>query len=464
MKKSEYRLRHQVLLLTLFVLALVFMNVGREGRAAEATFPVTFAPPKQVQGVSARTMTLWTVLPSDMVLGGETDGTGASNANADLRVFLAHFENKSASEISEILGRKPVVLSGNAADDFALSARLARGTYLALDEVTAGKAYRALMLFTVPSQTGEPLQSKLVVDEMPGTGILEKVDEAGEPLAGVGFELYFDVDHPLNETGELKLAPLVETAGSSAAGIAAGVSSTSYQASGKALSLVTDALGHIVVTNLPPGNYVFRETKPLPGYGLVEKDNQITIRAGETTTLRVVNAKGEGGFRFIKVSAGDHNPLAGAQFLLTRREGDQDVRVRVDGADVVLTSGADGRFAVEHLPYGTYALWEVKSPDGYEKLSDPIVFTVGDGTAEKLLMIEDTEVPPENPPVNPPETSTPPPPPSTPPSKPPTTPPSRPPHLPNTGDVLFLMLCLAGGMMMLIGAILVRDEKPKERA
>lgn len=404
MKNNKY-ISH-ILLWGLLTLVLIGWG-ARETTvfAEEVGTSVTFAAPEQVDGVILRRLTLWQMPSDELPAPGEEA----------MRAFLARFDGRTAEEITQMLGRTPTTLAGQVEADFVMQTTLPDGSYFGVDvlEAAGEQMYRAYLLFTVPDEVYLPLKSKFQREEKPGTGVLEKVDASGTPLSGVGFTLFFSADHPLNDTGELKPVPLS--------------SSLAYEEGGEVRELLTDASGHITVTGLPPGGYVFRETHPLPGYYVEQPDHVLEIREQETTTLRVVNTKNSGGFRFLKVSADGNDPLSGARFLLTQKAGEIYTRVQAKGEDVVLNSGTNGRFEISGLPYGTYYLWEVESPEGYEKLAQPVTFTVGDQMSQTVLMIEDT-------PVNQP-------------------------NLPNTGDILFLLLSGAGAVLMLIGALLLRDGK-----
>lgn len=86
--------------------------------------------------------------------------------------------------------------------------------------------------------------------------------------------------------------------------------------------------------------------------------------------------------------------LAGATFELkdsadavikvAKTETENTYRVALDGEGGALesiTTAEGGKFTVYGLGNGTYTLTEKKAPAGYNKLSDPVIFTINDGTA-----------------------------------------------------------------------------------
>ena len=88
-------------------------------------------------------------------------------------------------------------------------------------------------------------------------------------------------------------------------------------------------------------------------------------------------------------------PLAGAEFILSRtnggatqyaqveeKTGATQVTYKITGwtsdepSDATFTTPADGKFLVEGLDAGAYKLTETNPPAGYNKLKDPIAFTI----------------------------------------------------------------------------------------
>lgn len=102
-----------------------------------------------------------------------------------------------------------------------------------------------------------------------------------------------------------------------------------------------------------------------------------------------------GGKKFFKHQEGESNGLAGAEFVVIKQ---------INGVDHYLTAGPDsmtwtavganedyatatkyisdanGQFEVTGLEYGDYQLREIKAPNGFQKLTDDVDFTVDKGS------------------------------------------------------------------------------------
>lgn len=153
----------------------------------------------------------------------------------------------------------------------------------------------------------------------------------------------------------------------------------------------------IVVQNLPIGQYVFREVKPLDGYTIESKDTTFEIKSHQTTQVTVVNKKQPlGRQRFVKIDSKSKKQLAGASFKIMQQTGGQYTPVVVDGKELVVTSDAEGVFDSGNLPYGTYYIWEIQAPKGFVQLSAPISFDItGDDVEDKVVkVVENKPTPP----------------------------------------------------------------------
>ena len=227
----------------------------------------------------------------------------------------------------------------------------------------------------------------------------------------------------------------------------------------------TDAVGKIVIRDLAPGKYVFVETKAPVGYRIKHPEVPFEITDKKVKKLTVENYKDkEGGKTFKKVSSADNKPLSGAQFLVTKKTEKGYMRMKKNGKDMVLTSGANGTFVANGLPDGDYYLWEIKAPAGYAPLSGSVQFTVSADSLKKELIIKNT--PQTTPPGKTPPGKTPPgktPPGRLPPGKNP--PGKRPPYddkhvnIPKTGDVQLLMMSISGLLSGLLGVKILKDNE-----
>lgn len=212
----------------------------------------------------------------------------------------------------------------------------------------------------------------------------------------------------------------------------------------------TDMTGKIVIKDLAPGKYVFVETKAPAGYRIKHPEVPFDITDKKVKKLTVENYQDtQGGKTFKKVSSKDGKPLAGAQFLVTKKKGETYLRMKKGGKDMVLTSGADGTFVADGLPDGDYYLWEIKAPAGYEPLSSSVKFIVSADSLKKELVIKN------NPQTTPPGKT---PPGETPPGD---VPPYDDKHvnIPKTGDVQLLMMSVAGLLSGMLGVKILKDNE-----
>lgn len=100
----------------------------------------------------------------------------------------------------------------------------------------------------------------------------------------------------------------------------------------------------------------------------------------------------------IKLDDDEENPkkLQGAKFALYRKVTDQEVfeGLTPDADDYVLIdtieTDADGEAVFERLAYGDYKLVETKAPFGYQRLKDPITFTIAEDAEGPALLVEKT--------------------------------------------------------------------------
>lgn len=202
-----------------------------------------------------------------------------------------------------------------------------------------------------PAYTGLFADGKFewdTIEHIPETASLQiqKVDNAAMPLEGAAFTL-------------------VGSKGTSRTGI-------------------SDHAGMIVWTDLPTDEtYVLSETQSPPGYTLVEPRN-ITLVDGQAAHVVIQNDT-ERHFIIKKIDKQSGATLQGAVFQFEQIDGDY----KTTG-----TTGFDGmiEFSGDELPYGSYRVFEIDAPEGYEL--DTSVQTVNwDGTRDITLTFQNVREP-----------------------------------------------------------------------
>ena len=121
------------------------------------------------------------------------------------------------------------------------------------------------------------------------------------------------------------------------------------------LDRVTDADGHISITNLDPGVYSVQEIAAPAGYVLNSTEYHVELFPGQTSQI-VVNNDQKPDLKIIKTDSTTGKPLQGATFVVKH----------ADGATVTtVTTGPDGSVLVEDLDPGVYQITESSAPTGY---------------------------------------------------------------------------------------------------
>lgn len=205
----------------------------------------------------------------------------------------------------------------------------------------------------------KPGESDVV--ENKSTPILKKIDKVnGKTLDGAVFELYKKDGKKVN-VKKTNAGYEVDPNGKD--------------------ELITKNNGLLNITNLADGEYTIKEVKAPKGYkqadikidfavknfNAVDKDGKVKILVVENTPESETPPKTPtGGFNFVKIdSTKKENRLAGAKFILMKKEGNGYKNVVKDGKEVKLTSPENGEFSITGLEYGEYALKEIEAPKNY---------------------------------------------------------------------------------------------------
>ena len=165
----------------------------------------------------------------------------------------------------------------------------------------------------------------------------------------------------------------------------------------------TNAQGRLSFTDLPLGEYSFREFKAPKGYVLDETAHTVTISASASAVTETVTDERRPGTLVVKKESSDGSPLEGAAFLLEYSGddgstwGNEIIRGGCTAAglsDGQLTTGADGTAAFTGLRADgiiLYRLTETKAPPGMSLLGSSVL--IGTLPVEsRNIHAEDTEV------------------------------------------------------------------------
>lgn len=209
---------------------------------------------------------------------------------------------------------------------------------------------------------------------------------------------------------------------------------------------ISNESGEIIINDIKKGDYIFREVEAPAGYLIKNIDTRFTI-TDKSVELRVVNSKtsekDRGRHDFMKTDEAK-KPLGGAMFKVMTKNADGKFEpVKKDGKDYIVTSADNGKFSVEDMDYGKYYLVEIKAPQGFILLSEPVEFEIKKQADDKTISIAFI--------TNKSDTIT----------------RRRTPggditrrRIPKTGDIRFFMSMIGGAIMFFIGKwIIAKDDK-----
>lgn len=207
---------------------------------------------------------------------------------------------------------------------------------------------------------------------------------------------------------------------------------------------ISNESGEIIINDIKKGDYIFREVEAPAGYVIKNVDTKFTI-SDKSVELRVVNSKtstDKGRHDFMKTDEAK-KPLGGAMFkVMTKNKDGKFEPVKKDGKDYIVTSADNGKFAVEDMDYGKYYLVEIKAPQGFILLSDPVEFEIKKQADNKTISIAFI--------TNKSDTIT----------RTPGGDITRGGKIPKTGDIRFFMSMIGGAIMFFIGKwIIAKDDK-----
>ncbi|MBO3423117.1 Cys-Gln thioester bond-forming surface protein [Clostridium perfringens] len=114
--------------------------------------------------------------------------------------------------------------------------------------------------------------------------------------------------------------------------------------------------GELTFTDIMGGEYILEEVESPKGF-LKAEPVKVTVRAGETTEINVVDTKIKGRVEITKIDEETGEPLEGAEFEM----------VKADTNEVVenMTTKENGKITSGLHPFGDYIIREIKAPNKY---------------------------------------------------------------------------------------------------
>lgn len=419
----------------LMVMIMVAM-VATSSSFAAGDYSITVTVDKKYGDVTGK-MSLWKV--SDEQIPDSEKSTVLGDLNKlSVENLNSKYENKADVEFS---------------NNEAVFKNLDKGAYYVRD--TSGIKRNkeiASILVNLPDDVESDSKNVTIHAKESSTNVrLVKVDESGNPLKGAKFKLlvrrgseYVELKNKDNLKSEDKSLDIFSDESKDTE--KKDDKSKEEKSSDEGLYISNES-GEIIINDIKRGDYIFREVEAPAGYLIKNIDTRFTV-TDKSVELRVVNSKtpekDKGRHDFMKTDEAK-KPLGGAMFKVMTKNADGKFEpVKKDGKDYIVTSADNGKFAVEDMDYGKYYLVEIKAPQGFILLSEPVEFEIKKQPDDKTISIAFI--------TNKSDTIT----------RRRTTPGGditrR--RIPKTGDIRFFMSMIGGLIMFFIGKwIIAKDDK-----
>ena len=437
----------------LMVMIMVAM-VATSSSFAAGDYSITVTVDKKYGDVTGK-MSLWKVSNEQIPDSKKSTVLGDLN-KLSVENLNSTYKNKSDVEFS---------------NNEAVFKNLDKGAYYVRD--TSGIKRNkeiASILVNLPDDVESDSKNVTIHAKESSTNVrLVKVDESGNPLKGAKFKLlvrrgseYVELKNKdtLKKDDKLELSPKNDDRSKvksedKSLDIFSDDSKNSENKDDKNKEektsddglYISNESGEIIINDIKKGDYIFREVEAPAGYLIKNIDTRFSI-ADKSVELRVVNSKtsekDKGRHDFMKTDEAK-KPLGGAMFKVMTKNADGKFEpVKKDGKDYIVTSADNGKFSVEDMDYGKYYLVEIKAPEGFILLSEPVEFEIKKQADDKTISIAFI--------TNKSDTIT----------RRRTTPGGditrR--RIPKTGDIRFFMSMIGGLIMFFIGKwIIAKDDK-----
>ncbi|PGH77172.1 hypothetical protein CN896_26665 [Bacillus thuringiensis] len=150
--------------------------------------------------------------------------------------------------------------------------------------------------------------------------------------------------------------------------------------------LVTNEEGEAISKDLPIGNYIVVEIEAPKGYELLKDKIAVKIEKDTVVEIKIGNKKlpdPTGQFEIEKVDDKDSElKLKGAVFQVLDKEGKEVSRLITDEKGKVISN---------QLAIGKYTIKEMKAPNGYTLLRDPIEIEITEAVKTQKITVKNTK-------------------------------------------------------------------------
>lgn len=362
----------------LMVMIMVAM-VATSSSFAAGDYSITVKVDKKYGDVTGK-MSLWKV--SDEQIPDSKKSTVLGDLNKlSVENLNSKYKNKADVEF---------------ANNEAVFKNLEKGAYYVRD--TSGIKRNkeiASILVNLPDDVESDSKNVTIHAKESSTNVrLVKVDESGNPLKGAKFKLlvrrgseYVELKNKDNLKSEDKKLEIFSDDSKDSEN--KDDKNKEDKSSDEGLYISNES-GEIIINDIKRGDYIFREVEAPAGYLIKNIDTRFTI-TDKSVELRVVNSKirekDKGRHDFMKTDEAK-KPLGGAMFkVMTKNKDGKFEPVKKDGKDYIVTSADNGKFAVEDMDYGKYYLVEIKAPEGFILLSEPVEFEIKKQADDKTISI-----------------------------------------------------------------------------
>ncbi|PGQ50297.1 MSCRAMM family protein [Bacillus thuringiensis] len=150
--------------------------------------------------------------------------------------------------------------------------------------------------------------------------------------------------------------------------------------------LITDEKGEMISKDLPKGNYTLVEIEAPKGYELLKDKIAVKIEKDTVVEIKIENKKlpdPTGQFEIEKVDDKDSElKLKGAVFQVLDKEGKEVSRLITDEKGKVISN---------QLAIGKYTIKEIKAPNGYMLLRDPIEIEITEAVKTQKITVKNAK-------------------------------------------------------------------------